>query len=113
MKCIGIGKYLSDNFHIQNGLKKRRCFITTAFQICFRICHYERPVKPGGTETKWDKSAAVYADDENLLGDNIDTIKKNTGTLTDASKDGGLEVKQRKRRICSCFITRMQGKIMT
>jgi hypothetical protein len=32
----------------------------------------------------------VYADDLNLLGDDIDTIKKNTETLTDASKEVGL-----------------------
>jgi hypothetical protein len=34
----------------------------------------------------------VYADDVNLLGDNIDTIKKCTGTLIDASKEVCLEV---------------------
>jgi hypothetical protein len=34
----------------------------------------------------------AYADDVNLLGDNIDTINKNTGTLIDASKEIGLEV---------------------
>jgi hypothetical protein len=34
----------------------------------------------------------IYADDVNLLGNNIDTIKKNTETLTDASKDVSLEV---------------------
>jgi biotin operon repressor len=34
----------------------------------------------------------VYADDGNLLGDNIDTIKKNTETLIDAIKEVGLEV---------------------
>jgi hypothetical protein len=34
----------------------------------------------------------VYADDVNLLGDNVDAIKKNTRTLTDASKEVGLEV---------------------
>jgi hypothetical protein len=34
----------------------------------------------------------VYADDVNLLGDNIDTIKKNRETLTDASKEVDLEV---------------------
>jgi hypothetical protein len=34
----------------------------------------------------------VYADDVNLLGDNIDPIKKNTETLIDASKAVGLEI---------------------
>jgi hypothetical protein len=34
----------------------------------------------------------AYADDVNLLGDNIDTIKKNTKTLIDASKEVGLEI---------------------
>jgi hypothetical protein len=34
----------------------------------------------------------VYADDVNLLVDNIDIIKKSTETLIDASKEVGLEV---------------------
>jgi hypothetical protein len=39
-----------------------------------------------------------YTDDVTLLGDGIliDMIKKNAGTLTDASKDVGLEVKTEK-----------------
>jgi ribosomal protein S2 len=40
----------------------------------------------------------VYADDVNLLRDNIDTIKKNTKTLTDASKEVGLEVNTEKNK---------------
>jgi hypothetical protein len=34
----------------------------------------------------------AYTDDINLLGDNIDTIKKNTETLIDANKEVGLEI---------------------
>jgi hypothetical protein len=34
----------------------------------------------------------AYADDVNLLGDNIDTINTNTESLINASKEVGLEV---------------------
>jgi hypothetical protein len=40
----------------------------------------------------------VYADDVNLLGDDIETIKKNTQTLIDASKEFGLEVNTEKTK---------------
>jgi ribosomal protein S2 len=40
----------------------------------------------------------VYADDVNLLGDNIDTIKKSTQTLIDASKEVGLQVNTEKTK---------------
>jgi hypothetical protein len=55
----------------------------------------------------------VYANDVNLLDDKIDTIKKNIETLTDASKEVGLEVNAEKLSICYCLVTGMQGKIMT
>jgi hypothetical protein len=40
----------------------------------------------------------VYADDMNLLRDNIDIIKKNTETLVDTSKEVGLEVNAEKTK---------------
>jgi hypothetical protein len=32
----------------------------------------------------------AYADDMNVLGDNMESIKRNTGTLIDVSKEVGL-----------------------
>jgi histidinol-phosphate/aromatic aminotransferase/cobyric acid decarboxylase-like protein len=40
----------------------------------------------------------AYADDVNLLGDDIDTIKKNRETLIDASKQVGIEVNAEKTK---------------
>jgi hypothetical protein len=40
----------------------------------------------------------AYADDGNLLGDNIDTINRNTGTLIVAFKEVGLEVNVEKSK---------------
>jgi hypothetical protein len=40
----------------------------------------------------------VYVVDVNLLGNNIDTIKKSTETLIDSSKEVGLEVTANKTK---------------
>jgi hypothetical protein len=46
----------------------------------------------------------AFANDVNLLGDNIDQIKKNTETLIDASKEVGLEIniEKTKNMLLSC-----------
>jgi hypothetical protein len=53
-------------------------------------------------KTRWDRNGThqllIYADDVNLLGDNIDIINKNTRTLIDASKEVGLEVNAEKTK---------------
>jgi hypothetical protein len=45
-----------------------------------------------GLKSNGTHQMLVYADDMNLLRDNINTIKKNTVTLIDVSKEVGLEV---------------------
>jgi hypothetical protein len=52
----------------------------------------------------------VYADGVNLLGDNIDTIKKNTEPLIDATKEVGLEVNGKKAKYMSLSRHQNEGQ---
>jgi hypothetical protein len=51
-----------------------------------------------GLKLSGTRQLLAYADNVNLLGDNIDTIKKNTESLIDASKEVGLEIKVEKTK---------------
>jgi hypothetical protein len=106
---VHIGKHLSDSFAIRNGLKQGNALSPLLFN--FRICHYEGARKPGGTELNGIHQLLAYANDVNLLGDNIDTLEKNTETLIDASKDVGLKINVDKTKYMLLSRHRMQVKI--
>jgi hypothetical protein len=95
---VRIGKLQSDKFPHSEWPETWRCFITITIHLCFGIRHSEGSREPGRAEIKWDTPVLAYADDVNIVGENIDTIKKNTEALLDASKEVGLEVNPEKTK---------------
>jgi hypothetical protein len=51
-----------------------------------------------GLKSNGTHQLLAYAEDANLLGDNIDNIKKNTGTLIEVSKEVDVEINVEKTK---------------
>jgi hypothetical protein len=95
--------FLSDKFTIQNGLKQGDAssplLFNFALEYAIRRAQDKHGLKPNGTN-----QLLAYADDISILGENVDTIQKNTEALLYARKDVGLVVNSDKTKymLMSC-----------
>jgi hypothetical protein len=94
-----MGKYLSDNFHIQNSLKQGDVLWSLLFNFALEYVIMKVQENQVGLKSNGTHQLLVYVDDVNLLGNNTDTE-----TLIDASEEVGLEgsAEKTKYKLLSC-----------
>jgi hypothetical protein len=83
---VHTGKHLFDSFPTQNCLKQGDAPSPLLFNFASEYAIRKVQENHVGLKLNGTHLLLAYSDDVNLLGYNIDTIKKNTETLIDSSK---------------------------
>jgi hypothetical protein len=95
---VQVGKFLSDVLPFKNGLKQGDALSPLLFNCAFEYAIRRLQENQDGLKLNGTIELVVYADDVNMLGGSLHTIKKNKKTLVFSSKETGLEVNVEKTK---------------
>ena len=98
-------------FPIRNGLKQRDALKPLLFNFALGYAIRRVQVNQEGLKLNGTHNLFVYAEDINILGGSVHTIKKNADALVVASKQTGLEVNADKTKYMVMSLIKMQDKI--
>jgi hypothetical protein len=83
---------LSDKFPNQKGLKRGDALPPLLLNFALEYAIREVQEKETGLELNGTHHLLIYADYVNLLGDSVNAIEENSETLSEASRNIGLEI---------------------
>ena len=107
---VWVGKNVSDRFPIRNGLKQGDALSPLLFNFALEYAIRRVQINQDGLKLNGKHKLLAYADDVNILGGSIHTLKENVEALVAATRETRLEVLI-KLSTWSCLEIRMQDEI--
>jgi len=90
--------HLSDIFPVNNDLNKEEALSPLLFNFDLDYAIRSVQVNQAGLKLNVQHELVIYADDVNILGGSIHTVKQNTDVLVVASEETELEVNPEKTK---------------
>jgi len=105
-----VGKNLSEMFPIRNGLKQGDALSPLLFNFALDYAIKRVQVNQDGLLLNGTHQLLAYADDVNILGGSVHTVKENAEALVVATKEIGLEVNADKTKYMVMYRDRNAGR---